>query len=195
MQQQTRRPGRGALPLLLFFVFLTLAACGGGEQSAPYETVSSATLTAGEAIPAPTGDAILTVSGDISNTNSGDTLVFDLATLEELGLVKYSVNDPWLNSNISYTGVLMSKLLEVAGASESATTAHFTAVDNYQVDIAIADIQKWPILLATRSNDALMALEAGGPTRVAFPYDQYDDIDQLTYKDSWIWSITEIEIR
>jgi hypothetical protein len=194
MRQQNRRPGRGAFAFLLFFVFLVLAACG-GEEAATYETVAPATLTAGDTIPAPSGDPILTISGDISHTNSGDTLVFDMETLEKLGLVKYAVNDPWLNSNISYTGVLMSKLLEVVGAADSATTVHFTALDDYQVDITIADIQKWPILLATRSNDALMALDAGGPTRVAFPYDQYDDIDPLTYKDSWIWNISEIEIR
>jgi hypothetical protein len=194
MMQQTKRPGRSVLMLLLVFIMLALVACG-GEETARYETVAPATIEVGDSIPAPAGDIVLTVSGDISAKNNDDTLVFDMDTLEKLGLVKYAVNDPWLNSNISYTGVLMSKLLEVAGASDSATAIHFTAVDDYQVDISIADIQKWPILLATRSNDAPMALDAGGPTRVAFPYDQYDDIDQLTYKDSWIWSITEIDIR
>jgi hypothetical protein len=194
MMQLIRRPGRGVLTFLLVFILLALTACG-GEEAAPYETVAPTTIEAGDDIPNPTGDVILTISGDIAMKNSGDTLVFDMETLEKLGLVKYSVNDPWLNSNVSYTGVLMAKLLEVAGASASATTVHFTALDDYQVDIAIADMKKWPVLLATRSNDALMALDAGGPTRIAFPYDQYDDIDQLAYKDSWIWNISEMEIR
>ena len=45
-----------------------------------------------------------------------DTLAFDMSTLEKLRLVKYEVDDPWLQEEVTYTGVLLSDLLEVAGA-------------------------------------------------------------------------------
>lgn len=182
------------LSLSLILIVLTGVACG-GQGSALYETVAPAAIRAGDAIPAPAGEVVLTVTGDISAENSDDGLAFDLATLEKLGLVKYTVPDPWLNADIEYSGVLLSDLLAAAGASESATTVHLTAIDDYQVDIAIADIKKWPVLLATQSNGNHMAIDAGGPTRIAFPYNQFPEIDQLSYKDFWIWSITRMEVR
>lgn len=38
-----------------------------------------------EKLPAPTGKPVLTISGKITNTNEGDTAVFDVAALEKLG--------------------------------------------------------------------------------------------------------------
>jgi hypothetical protein len=189
----TRDRGRVFLCLLLAVISLALAGCG--AQEAPYETVAPASITAGDPIPVPSGDVILTVTGAITAENSDNGLVFDLETLEKLGLVKYTVTDPWLTSSVTYTGVLMSDLLKAAGASTSATTVQLTALDDYQVGIPIADIQKWPVLLATQSNGEYMSIEAGGPTRIAFPYDQYSEIDQVAHKDFWVWSISQMEVR
>ena len=172
-----------------------IVACGGGSSTASYETVTSASITPGSAIPAPTGDVILTVLGDIGATNAGNMLELDMPTLERIGLVKYTVNDPWLNARNTYTGVLISDLHKVLGSSSAATTLHITALDDYQVDISLEDVEKWPILLATQNNGNYMDVENSGPTRVIFPYDTYSDIDQIAYKDFWIWNIKSVEIR
>lgn len=181
--------------VVFLVMVLVLAACGSKPAASAYTVVSAASLKAGEAIPAPTGDTVLTVSGAISVKNDGDNLLLDMATLEKFGLVKYEVSDPWLNAKNTYTGVLMSDFLKFVGASSSATTVSLTALDDYQVDIAIADIQKWPILLATQNNGAYMTIDNNGPTRIIFPYDTYSDIDQVAYKDLWVWNIKTVEIR
>jgi hypothetical protein len=63
-----------------------LAACSG--QAAPvYEEVVPASLSPGDPIPAPTEEVILTIYGDLAAKNAGDTLQFDMPTLERLGLV------------------------------------------------------------------------------------------------------------
>ena len=186
-------------PLLILaaivVTILAIVACGGGSSSVSYETVAPARITAGDAIPAPTGDVVLTVFGDISVTNSGDMLKLDMPALEGLGLVKYTVNDPWLNAKNTYTGVLISDLYKALGSSSAATSLHITALDDYQVDISLEDAEKWPILLATRVNGDYMDIENSGPTRVIFPYDTHSDIDQIAYKDYWIWNIKSVEIR
>ena len=179
----------------LLLLVLILTACSSQSAVSDYTVVAPASLKAGDAIPAPTGDAIMTVSGAISVKNSGDTLVLDMATLEKFGLVKYEVSDPWLNTKATYSGVLMSDFLKFVGASPSATTVKFTALDDYQVDIAISDIQKWPILLATQANGEYMGADNNGPTRIIFPYDTHSEIDQVAYKDLWVWNIKTVEIR
>ena len=100
------------IPILgaLLVAVLAIVACGSGSSTASYETVAPANITAGDAKPAPTGDVVLTLFGDIGVTNSGDTLQLDMPTLEGFGLVKYAVNDPWLEATNTYTGVLMSDL-------------------------------------------------------------------------------------
>lgn len=182
-----------------FFLFallaFTLAACA-SQPAQVYETVSPASIQPGDPIAAPTGEVILTVSGAISVTNTAEnTLQLDMATLEKFGLVKYAINDPWLNAYNTYTGVLMSDFLKVIGADPKATQVHIVALDDYQVDIAIADIQKWPVLLATQVNGAAMDVANNGPTRIIFPFDQYKDIDLVLYKDLSIWNIATLEVK
>ena len=183
--------------LPLFFLALVILFTGCKPQTANehYTVVAPASLTPGDAIPAPTGDPILTVSGQIGVKNAGDTLVLDMATLEKFGLVEYAVNDPWLNAKNTYQGVLLSEFLKFVDASDTATTLKIIALDDYAVDITITDIEKWTVLLATQTNGAYMTIENNGPTRVIFPYDFYPEIDQLTYKDLWVWNIASMEIK
>ena len=87
--------------LLAIAVPLAVAACGaddapstGGESaSGPAAVVTRATLRPGDAVPAPLGPVVLTVTGAIGTTNVGDTLQFDMDTLERLGLSEYRVDD------------------------------------------------------------------------------------------------------
>jgi hypothetical protein len=127
---------------------LILGACA-APATPPYREVSPATINPGSPIPVPSKEVILTISGDISVTNVGDTLQLDMPTLESLGLVEYTVEDPWLLEEVTYTGVLMSRLSEFVGASESADNFHIEALDNYQVDLPFAHVEQWPILLAS----------------------------------------------
>ncbi|HNN12062.1 MAG TPA: molybdopterin-dependent oxidoreductase [Anaerolineales bacterium] len=179
------------LAILIAVIFL--ASCS-AKPSQTTMIVSPAEIQIGDAIPLPS-DPILTVSGRISTTNDGSNLLLDLATLEKFGLVKYEVNDPWLNEKNLYTGVLMSEFLKFVGAASDTTNVKLTALDDYQVDISIADIQKWPILLALQTNGEYMTVEFNGPTRIIFPFDDYKDIDQVAYKDLWIWNIRSMEIQ
>jgi hypothetical protein len=175
---------------------VTILGCSASAKpSLPYVEVSTATIDVGDAIPSPTEAVVVRVSGALTNTNDGDALVLDLATIEQMGVVRYLVHDPWLDEDLEFSGVLLSTFLDVLGASPEAQAVHFVAIDDYAVDITVEDIRRWPILLATRTNGAPMSLEDKGPTRVIFPYDQVAEIDQLLYKDLWIWQIAEIEVR
>ena len=136
----------------------------------------------------------MTLSGDIVVTNVGDTLQLDMPILEGLGLVQYTVDDPWLNATNTYTGILMTDLSKYIGASASAKTIHMVALDDYAVDVTFEDIKKWPTLLATRTNGAYMDIESSGPTRIIFPNHSYS-VDPVIFNDSWIWNLKTMEIN
>lgn len=175
-------------------LLLPLAGCGGGAGTT-YETVSKGVLEAGDPLPSPTKKPILEIGGKVSSTNDGGRALFDLRTLEQLGLVRYSVEDPWLKREVAYTGVLVSDLVKSVRPASSATTMHLVALDDYAVDIALADVERWPIMLATRLDGERMGIENGGPTRIVFPYGLVDGVDELEHKDLWIWNVESITFR
>lgn len=177
--------------IILVAAILLLAACGG--SNAAYETVREGTLAAGDAVPAPTGEVILTITGDISNTNQGDTLAFDMETLESLELVRYTVADPWQQMEVAYTGVLLADLLAVAGAGEGATAVNVIALNDYAYEVPISETDEWPVLVATQSNGEYMTIENTGPTRIIFPYDTYDDISAA--RNMSVWNIGSMEVK
>ncbi|MCR1320460.1 oxidoreductase, partial [Enterobacter soli] len=58
----------------------------------------------------PTGKVLLTMSGKIENTNENGKAVFDIATLEKLGVVSFQTTSPWYNGRTTFTGISMQKL-------------------------------------------------------------------------------------
>lgn len=79
--------------------------------------VQSAAL-AGE-LPKPAGKPILTISGNIENTNENGKAVFDIASLEKLGMVSFQTTSPWYNGRTKFEGIPMRKLMEYVGAKGS----------------------------------------------------------------------------
>jgi len=165
------------------------------EDKPIYTIVSPASIAQGSPIPVPTEEVILTFYGDnLKVTNVGDTLQLDMPTLESLGLVEYSVDDPYRRTDVLYTGVLMSELGKYVGVTKPSDKFHIVALDDYQVELAYEDVQRWPILLATRSGGDYMSLENAGPTRIVFPYGLYPELDPVEYTDLWIWNIESMRI-
>lgn len=193
MLDLTKRLSNAFFPL--FGVMLVLGACGSSAPPA-YAEVAPAYLVPGDNVPTPSGEVILALSGDIGVSNSGANLNFDMNMLERLGTVEYTIADPWQgHENVTYQGVLLSRLLEFAEASDSATTVHMVALDDYAIDLSIEDINRWPILVATQKNGSYMSIENSGPSQIVFPYHAFPEIDEATYKVLTIWNLRDMEVR
>ncbi len=181
--------------LCLVILIPFLAACGSPAAPTVYKTVSEGTLKPGSAVPAPSGDVVLTIEGKISQTNSGEVLKFDMATLESIGVIQYKVDDPFVKKNILYAGVLLSQLLKVAGAAPDATTLTLWALDDYSTDMKISDANKWPVIIASRADGAYMPIDKNGPLISVFPFNDFPEIDHITYDAQWLWSLARITVK
>ncbi|HSH05210.1 MAG TPA: molybdopterin-dependent oxidoreductase [Anaerolineae bacterium] len=181
-----------------FFMLLFVVGCGadgGDDADLGYEVIAAGEIGAGDEVPMSTGEPVLTVSGDIGSTNEADLLVLDMETLEKMRLVSYTLVDPFLETEVTYSGVLMSDLVEMLEIGDGATMIHMTALDDYAVDISLADIEKWPIMLATKVDGEYLDIEAGGPIRIIYPYHVSDELDPVEYNPLWIWQIETMEVK
>ncbi len=183
--------------LLTAAIAVTATACAADEPEATpaFEVVTEASITPGDDVPAPSGEIVLTITGDIDVTNDGNSLAFDMATLEELGTVAYTVDDAQaLGREVRFTGVLLSDVLAVAGAADDATTLHTVALNDYAVDIPVQDAADYPVLIATAADGDRMPVDAYGPVRVVYPYHAFD-LDPVEYDPRWNWQLAEIDVR
>jgi len=172
-----------------------LAGCVVPVTSEPiYDVVEPATLAAGDSIPTPQGETILTVSGKIGTTNQDDLIVMDRETIESAGLVEYDVHDPFEDRPVLFRGVLMSDLLPLWQVADDATTARLTALNDYQIDVPISEFSAYPVLFALQADGAYMEVNYRGPAMLVYPLDDYN-IDIASNKRRWIWQIKSIELQ
>lgn len=180
-----------------------LAGCGtSGDAEAQVESpaltrtgerTTDDTLVPRDVVPAPSGKVVLVVRGG-TTTNVGDELRLDLAQLEALDTVEYSVDDYLASGErATFSGPLVRTVLELAGA-EDATVMHTAALNDYLVDVPVSDATDLPLMLATRMDGRRMNVANYGPTRFVYPTEGYG-LDPVTYDPRWIWQLRSIEVE
>jgi hypothetical protein len=184
-------------PWFLLALLLTiLAACSSSSPDfdSVYKRVTPAQLKAGDAIPEPRGDVILTVAGAVGKTNHGNQILMDLATIESIGLVEYRVVDPFENRKKLFRGVLMRELVNLWQVDAAATTLDMVALNDYHVDVPIALMREKPLLFALQADGEYMRPDYRGPAMLVFPYGYYKF--QRPLSDAyWIWQIKAITVK
>lgn len=140
----------------------------------------------------PTGPVILTVSGELSVTNDQGKAVFDLAMLEKLGGAMFETETPWTEGVQRFEGVSLDVLLTALGVTDGNIKA--TAINNYAVDIPVADAVDAGPMIAYQRNGQAMSVRDKGPLWVVYPYDLNTAYQsELIYSRS-IWQLDRLEI-
>lgn len=182
---------------LLGAAVVALTAACGTAVDAPAPAPAAAVLRApdpvSDAAPAaPQDKPLVTLTGRIATTNGDGVLRLDRAAIDRLGLLAVDVDDPWAKQRVTLQGFRLRDLVDLARPTAGATTLHVTALDDYQVDLNLADVRADGIFLATRNGQgAALPVEDGGPTRVVFTADLVSRFSP----DMWIWNIETIEVR
>jgi hypothetical protein len=183
-------PARPIVPHAAFLLTITLTlayaaipTAVNAQPSKDYEAVSEATLKPRMAIPEPTGPVVLSVSGRI---RSGSPIRFDLATLESLGLIRFTTPTSWTTEPATFEGALLSDLLDVVGADPAATSLNLTALNDFESPAPIADGRKWPVVLALKRNGEYLSRRDGGPIWMIYPRYAYQEVGRREYYSRWV---------
>lgn len=173
----------GTLSLFMAAAALGVGACGG--NAAPRENAASTSTTVAALPATPTGQPILHIA-----VNGGAPLAVDFATLDAMATQTYKVMEPFEKKEIAFKGVEFSSVLRAAGVPASAKNVHIAALDDYQIDLSMAEIRKGGIVLATQADGSTIPLDHGGPSRIIF----LDGVASGANPDQWIWSLSHITV-
>lgn len=146
-----------------------------------------------EPLPLPGGEIVLTITGKINNTNAVGEANFDRAMLEGIGLWTLETTTPWTDGRQSYVGVLARDLLLAVGARGQRVTAR--GLNDYVVDIPIADFLKYPVIFAFKVDDRYMRVRDKGPVMIVYPRDKFDELKSPRYSSKWVWQLRELDIK
>ncbi|MGG5838866.1 molybdopterin-dependent oxidoreductase [Huaxiibacter chinensis] len=152
-----------------------------------------ATQALADELPKPAGKVLLTLSGNIKNTNEPGKTVFDIASLEKLGMVSFQTASPWYNGRTTFTGIPMKTLMDYVGAKGSVVKV--TALNDYTTVIPLSDFNKYNVILALKINGEYMRVRDKGPLFIVYPYDSKPELNNQVYYSRSAWQVSKMSIE
>lgn len=141
----------------------------------------------------PAGKVLLTLSGNIENTNEEGKAVFDIASLEKLGMVSFQTTSPWYNGRTKFTGIPLQKLMDYVGAKGSVVMV--TALNDYTTVIPLSDFKKYNVILALKINGEYMRIRDKGPLFIVYPYDSMPELNNQIFYSRSAWQVSRMNIE
>jgi hypothetical protein len=145
------------------------------------------------ALPAPEGDVLLVIKGSLKAPNAGAEAHLDLALLESLPLEKFTTNTPWSDDISVFEGVRLNVILDAVGAESDSFKAF--ALDDYVVEFADVDLEKYPVIIAFRQNGKNLTVRKLGPLRIMFPFDDFPELLTQSNKTMSVWQLNLMAIH
>lgn len=178
--------------LILWAIFCL--SCTAAPVTPAYTRLTEGTLSDSGPLPVPEETPILTIRGLVGRTNVDSHIEMDRPMLEAVGLVEYTVEDPFTEEITTYEGVLMSDLLTLWGVDDSAKQLDVDALNDYQVNIPIEILRDFPTILALKVNGEVMDVATRGPSMLVLPYGEYE-FERPLSDTYWVWQVRSMRVE
>lgn len=155
--------------------------------------LASRAVHGSEPLSAPRGAVVLTVAGQISHTNHSDGAAFDADMLARLPQHTLHTSTAVTDGVRRFEGVLVRDLLHAVGAQ--GTTVRARALNNYSIDIPIADFETYDVLLASTMDGERLVPADKGPFWIIYPRDDFRELRDMRYDYRWVWQLNHITVK
>lgn len=145
------------------------------------------------ALKPPTERPVLTVSGKIGLKNAGDKARFDMKMMEALPQHSFTTRTPWYDKPMKFTGPLLADVL--AAVKASGTTVSAVAINDYKINIPVADTTRHKVIVARLLDDQPMPVREKGPLFVVYPFDDSSELRSSTYYERSIWQLKALDVQ
>jgi len=130
---------------------------------------------------------LLTVTGPAGSRT------YDQTALEALGPQSFTTSTIWTVGEAEFTGVPLRTLLDDAGISDGAVLA--TAINDYTIEIPVADITEQYPIVAYLVDGKPMSVRDKGPLWVVYPYDSSPDLQSEVIYSRSIWQLDRLAVH
>lgn len=145
------------------------------------------------ALDAPKGDVVLTVRAkQLDHPNADGSAQFDMAMLESLVGRTGTMETPWTEGKVEFSGPLLRSVLEAAGAH--GTKIKVVALNDYAAEVPAEDASDIDTMLATRMDGKPMSVRDKGPLFLVYPFDKDSSLYNEKYFSRSVWQISTIEV-
>jgi len=157
----------------------------------------------------PSPSVVFTLTGEIGRSNRGpldpfldkmmvhqgtkfeQAFEFDYAALDALGTQKVTVRGPNWPAAQEFEGPLVRDVLFAADVSSGELQP--IGLDGYAPEIPYSDLEKWPVILATKMNGRRLAVGGAGPVWVIYPRGNFPELAQDD-DSKWVWGISHMRV-
>jgi hypothetical protein len=186
---RTRRTTGPLLGAIAAVLVLIAVACGGNESTTTTAPAGDAPSTTenpyGEALaidPPGPDEVVLTVTGPAGSQT------YTMGQLTEAATTTLTVDEPFVNQRIEFTGIPMAELFAPAGI-QGATVVETVALNDYVYSAPANVFTDSNAIVAVGQAGGDIPIEQGGPIRIVFP----DGSPGASNLDAWNWSLERIE--
>jgi len=151
-----------------FLVFLLAAGFSGTLYAQTVLTVASLT-----------GNAVTTLT---------------LAELQGLDQVEVKTSNEFVDGEKVFRGPLVRKVLNLYGGT-GATMVTFTAANDYQVDVDVAEFYKYNAILALTQDGVALSKREKGPIWVIYPMSDFVELRDPVFNSRLIWQLVKLEYQ
>lgn len=146
-----------------------------------------------QALEVPKERVVLTIAGKIGVKNAGETARFDMKMLAALPQHSFTTSTPWYDRPVKFTGPLLADVLAAVKASGSTVSA--VAINDYAIQIPVADTTQHKVIVARLLDDKPMPVREKGPLFVVYPFDDSATLRSSVYYERSIWQLKALDIR
>ncbi len=116
-------------------------------------------------------------------------LGYTRTTLALQGMVEIKTTTPWTEGEVTFRGVLAHDVFKTAKIDSGAV--HAIALNDYKVEIPVADFEKYGVLLAMEMNGSELTVREKGPIWIIYP-DSTSDHTSATLRSRMVWQLKEL---
>ena len=124
---------------------------------------------------------------------TADGIVDGPAMLAAIPQPRLVTRTPWHKGLQTFTGPLLRDVLAQAGATGH--HLHATALNDYRIELPLADIQNFDVVLARLHNGEPMRVRDMGPLFIVYPYDSDERLRHDRYYSRSVWQLRSLTVQ
>jgi hypothetical protein len=167
-------------PVILGFALTALSASACQAQVSP-ESADSAPVV--QSVNVDTLDS----STVVLSIDDGDRTDYTLADLATFSPIVVTIDEPFIQETVQFTGVAMADLFDDAGMSLD-VTVDTVALNDYVYTDSVENFVTNRAIVAYLADGAPIPVEEGGPVRIVFA----EDSPYFSELEAWNWSLRAI---